>query len=343
MNLYQKIQDKVYVIAEMSGNHNGSKEKAFEIMRAAKEAGADCIKIQTYTPDTLTIDCDNSYFHIGSGTWEGENLYSLYGKAFTPWEWQKELQAEAKRLGIDFLSTPFDTTSVDFLEEMGMEFYKIASFELVDIPLIKYIAKQGKPIILSTGMSSIDEIQDALDAIYNVDNNAQVVLLKCSSSYPAISEDMNLATINDMKERFKVPIGLSDHTLGDLSAIAAVSLGARVVEKHFCMDRSEGGPDSSFSMEPAEFKKMVENIRLVEKAIGTVRYGVSKTEEDSMVFRRSLFVVENIKKGEEFTPKNLRSIRPGYGMKPKYYESVIGKKATKDIDRGTPLSEDMFE
>lgn len=342
MDLYQKIKERTYIIAEMSGNHNGSKEKAFEIMRAAKEAGADCIKIQTYTPDTLTIDCDNEYFQVSSGTWEGENLYSLYGKAFTPWEWQKDLKEEADRLGLDFLSTPFDTTSVDFLEEMGLEYYKIASFELVDIPLIKYIAKKGKPIILSTGMSNVEEIEDALACIKEQGMDNQVVLLKCSSSYPAISDDMNLATISDMGKRFGVPIGLSDHTLGDLSAIASVAMGARVVEKHFCMARSEGGPDASFSMEPAEFKEMVEHIRQVEKAMGQVSYGVTKTEESSMCFRRSLFVVQDVKAGETFTAENVRSIRPGYGIKPKHYEEVLGKTATKDIKRGTPLQFDMI-
>lgn len=342
MDLYQKIKERTYIIAEMSGNHNGSKEKAFEIMRAAKEAGADCIKIQTYTPDTLTIDCDNEYFQVSSGTWEGENLYSLYGKAFTPWEWQKDLKEEADRLGLDFLSTPFDTTSVDFLEEMGLEYYKIASFELVDIPLIKYIAKKGKPIILSTGMSNVEEIEDALTCIKEQGMDNQVVLLKCSSSYPAISDDMNLATISDMGKRFGVPIGLSDHTLGDLSAIASVAMGARVVEKHFCMARSEGGPDASFSMEPAEFKEMVEHIRQVEKAMGQVSYGVTKTEESSMCFRRSLFVVQDVKAGETFTAENVRSIRPGYGIKPKHYEEVLGKTATKDIKRGTPLQFDMI-
>lgn len=342
MDFYQKIQERTYIIAEMSGNHNGSKEKAFEIMAAAKKAGADCIKIQTYTPDTLTIDCDKEYFQVKNGTWEGENLYSLYGKAYTPWEWQADLKKEAERLGLDFLSTPFDTTSVDFLEELGLEYYKIASFELVDIPLIKYIARKGKPIILSTGMSNLEEIQDALDCIRAQDLNNQVVLLKCSSSYPAISDDMNLATIKDMAERFKVPIGLSDHTLGDLAAIAAVSMGAKVVEKHFCLDRSEGGPDSSFSMEPAEFQRMVENIRQVEKAMGSVKYGVTETEKSSMCFRRSLFVVQDVKKGEMFTSENVRSIRPGYGIPPKHYEEVLGKTATKDISRGTPLDFDMI-
>lgn len=342
MDLYEKLKKGTYMIAEMSGNHNGNKEKAFEIIRAAAKAGADCIKIQTYTPDTLTIDCDNQYFQVQNGTWEGENLYSLYGKAYTPWEWQAELKQEAERLGLDFLSTPFDTTSVDFLEELGMEYYKIASFELVDIPLIKYIANTGKPIILSTGMSSVTEIEEALAAIRSQGKDNQVVLLKCSSAYPAISEDMHLATIEDMKKRFGVPIGLSDHTLGDLSAIIAVSMGAEVVEKHFCMDRSEGGPDASFSMEPAEYKAMVEHLRQVEKAKGQVQYGVTKQEESSMVFRRSLFIVEDMKRGEPFTEKNLKSIRPGYGIPPKYYEQVLGKTATQDLSRGTPLRFEHF-
>lgn len=341
MDLIEKINKRTYIIAEMSGNHNGSKDRAIEIINKAKEAGADCVKIQTYTPDTITINCDNEYFQIDDGTWKGENLYSLYGKAYTPWEWQKDLKAEADRIGIDFLSTPFDYTSVDFLEEMGLEFYKIASFELVDIPLIRYIAKKKKPIIISTGMSTLPEIEDAVNCIKTYGDASQLVLLKCCSAYPAISDDMNIETITDMQKYFNLPIGLSDHTLGDTSAIVAVAKGAKVIEKHFCMDRSEGGPDSSFSMEPAEFKAMVNHIRDVEKAIGTVKYGPSKNEENNVRFRRSLFVVKDIKKGELFSEENVRSIRPGFGLSPKFYDDVLGKTALVDIERGTPLKEDM--
>lgn len=343
MNLKDRISKQTYIIAEMSGNHNGSKDRAIEIINKAKEAGADCVKIQTYTPDTITIDCDNEYFQIDDGTWKGENLYSLYGKAFTPWEWQKDLKAEADRIGIDFLSTPFDYTSVDFLEDIGLEFYKIASFELVDIPLIRYIAKKKKPIIISTGMSTIDEIECAVNCIKEHGDINQLVLLKCCSAYPAISDDMHIETIVDMQKRFGLPIGLSDHTLGDLSAILAVAKGAKVIEKHFCIDRSEGGPDSSFSMEPAEFKAMVQHIRDAEKAIGQVQYGPSKNEENNVRFRRSLFVVKDITAGEMFTEENVRSIRPGFGMAPKYYDDVIGKIAAVSIERGTPLKESMIK
>lgn len=342
MDLYKKIQERAYIIAEMSGNHAGSKERALDIIRAAKEAGADCVKIQTYTPDTITIDCDNDYFMIGGGTWGGEKLYDLYGKAFTPWDWQPELKAEADRIGIDFLSTPFDPTSVDFLEEMGMEFYKIASFELVDIPLIKYIAKTGKPIIMSTGMASEQEIQEAVDAIREVGNN-QLVLLKCSSAYPAIPNDMNLATMKYISEKFDVPTGLSDHSLGHTGALTAVALGAKVIEKHFCISRADKNPDSSFSMEKEEFAQMVKAIRDAERAIGTVSFDVSVKEKENLGFRRSLFVVKDIKAGEELTPDNIRSIRPGYGIKPKYYDEVIGCKANKDIKFGTPLSWDDID
>ncbi len=331
-----------YIIAEMSANHSGSIERAKEIIRAAKSCGADCIKIQTYTPDTLTIDCHNEYFNVQNGTWEGENLYSLYGKAYTPWEWHGELKAEAERVGIDFLSTPFDTTSVDFLEELGMDFYKIASFELVDLPLIRYIASKGKPIIMSTGMGSKEEIKEALEVIYET-GNKQVVLLKCSSAYPAISDEMHLKTITDMKESFGVPIGLSDHSMGSLGAVTAIALGANVIEKHFCISRAIENPDASFSMEPIEFREMVDEIRQVEKALGRVQYGVSKQEENSMVFRRSIFVTRDMKKGDILSAENTRIIRPGYGEKPKYYEDILGLSVDRDVAFGTPFSFDMLE
>jgi len=330
-----------YIIVEMSANHSGSIERAKEIIRTAKECGADCIKIQTYTPDTLTIDCHNEYFRVQNGTWEGENLYSLYGKAFTPWEWQSELKAEADKVGIDFLSTPFDTTSVDFLEEIGLEFYKIASFEIVDLPLIKYIASKGKPIIMSTGMATKEEISEALEVIYEM-GNEQVVILKCSSAYPAISDDMHLKTITDMKNTFQIPVGLSDHSLGHLGATTAIALGANVIEKHFCMSREIKNPDASFSMEPHEFKEMVDQIRQVETAMGEVYYGVSENEKSSMVFRRSIFVTKEIKKGELLSEENIKIIRPGYGEKPKYYNDILGARVEKDIDFGTPFSFDLL-
>lgn len=330
-----------YIIAEMSGNHSGSIERAKEIIRAAKESGADCVKIQTYTPDTLTIDCRNEYFQVGNGTWEGENLYSLYGKAYTPWEWQAELKAEADRVGIDFFSTPFDKTSVDFLEELGMEFYKIASFEMIDLPLLRYIASKGKPIIMSTGMGSKEEIKEALEAIYG-EGNEQVAILKCSSAYPAISSDMNLKTIADMKQSFRIPVGLSDHSMGHLGATTAVVLGANIIEKHFCISREIENPDASFSMEPSEFKEMVEQVRQVEKAMGKVFYGVSPQEESSMVFRRSIFVTKDMKKGDTISRDNVRIIRPGYGEKPKYLDDILGMKVDRDISWGSPFSFDML-
>ena len=342
MDVYEKIKEKVYIIAEMSGNHAGSLERAKEIIHAAKESGADCIKIQTYTPDTLTIDCNNQYFNISTGTWNGENLYSLYSKAYTPWEWQEELKREAQKLSIDFLSTPFDRTSVDFLESLGLEFYKIASFELVDIPLIRYVASKGKPMIISTGMGSIEEITEAVVAAREA-GNQQICLLKCSSSYPAISKDMNLSTIVDMKHRFGVPIGLSDHSMGCIGAVTAVALGAQIIEKHFCLSRKIKNPDCSFSMEPAEFSNMVESIRQVEKAKGVISYDVSDSEKDSIVFRRSIFAVKDIKQGERFSEENIRVIRPGYGLKPKYYDSVLGQHANCNIAYGTPLCFDMIQ
>jgi pseudaminic acid synthase len=331
-----------YIIAEMSANHAGSLERALEMIHVAKESGADCIKIQTYTADTLTIDCHNEYFNIDKGTWEGENLYSLYQKAYTPWEWQDKLMAEAKKVGIDFLSTPFDNTSVDFLENLGMEFYKIASFELVDIPLLEYVASKNKPIIMSTGMATLEEIDEAVEAIYAT-GNRQLALMKCSSAYPAKSEEMNLSTITDMKRRFTLPIGLSDHSMGAFSATIAVALGANIIEKHFCLSRTIQNPDSTFSMEPAEFKDMVNQVREVEKALGKVTYGVSPQEESNACFRRSLFVVQDIAKGEPLTPDNIRSIRPANGLKPKYYKEVLGRHAAHDLKRGMPLSfEDLI-
>ena len=330
-----------YIIAEMSANHAGSFERAREIIRAAKEAGADCIKIQTYTPDTITIDCHNEYFDIQEGTWEKENLYQLYGKAYTPWEWQADLRDEAEKVGIDFLSTPFDNTAVDFLEELGVTAYKIASFELVDLPLIRYTASKGKPIIMSTGMATLAEIDEAVCAVRETGND-QLALLRCASAYPAITDQMNLRTMQNMQETFGVPVGLSDHSFGSVGAVTSVALGGRIIEKHFCMDRAIENPDSSFSMNPAEFRQMVEDVRQAEKAIGTVRYGVSEQEKSNYAFRRSVFCVKDIRKGEVLTKENIRIIRPGYGMAPKFYDEALGQRALRDIARGTPLQLDMI-
>lgn len=341
MNFDTQNFRRAYIIAEMSANHAGSFERAKEIIHAAKASGADCIKIQTYTPDTMTIDCDNEYFQIKNGTWEGENLYRLYSKAFTPWEWQADLKAEADKTGIDFLSTPFDKTSVDFLEEIGIEFYKIASFELVDLPLIEYVASKGKPMIISTGMGSLEEVDDAVRAVRG-QGNSSLCLLRCASAYPAISDSMNLRTMVDMKDRFDVPVGLSDHSMGSLGAVAAVAMGASVIEKHFCLSRAVENPDSSFSMEPGEFQKMVEEIRTVERAMGTVHYGATEEEKENVVFRRSVFAVRDIRAGETLTEENIRIIRPGYGLKPKFYREVLGKKAASEIKRGTPIREEYI-
>lgn len=331
----------VYIIAEMSANHAGDISRAKEIIHAAKEAGADCIKIQTYTPDTITIDCDLPYFHISDGTWNGENLYQLYKKAYTPWEWQKELLDEAKKTGIDFFSTPFDNTAVDFLEEIGIDFYKIASFELVDIPLIEYVASKGKPMIMSTGMATLAEIEEAVNAVRNQGNN-NLALLRCASAYPAITDEMNLRTMQNMGETFGVPYGLSDHSMGSIGAVTAVALGASIIEKHFCIDRSIENPDSSFSMNPTEFMQMIYDIRQAEKAIGCVKYGPTEQEKSSQIFRRSIFCVKDIKKGEKLTQENVRIIRPGYGLAPKYYKDVLGQVALKNIERGTPLEMEMI-
>ncbi|MBE5883488.1 MAG: pseudaminic acid synthase [Lachnospiraceae bacterium] len=330
-----------YIIAEMSANHAGSLAYAKEIIHAAKEAGADCIKIQTYTADTITIDCDNSYFHIDNGTWEGENLYSLYQKAYTPWEWQGELKQEAEKVGIDFFSSPFDNTAVDFLEGIGVEFYKIASFELVDIPLIQYVASKGKPIIMSTGMATLAEIDEAVQAARSVGNH-QLALLRCASAYPAVTDEMNLRTMQNMAEIFQVPVGLSDHSMGSVGAVAAVALGASIIEKHFCLSREIENPDSSFSMNPEEFKQMVSDVRQAEKAIGVVRYGVSEQEKGNAAFRRSVFCVEDIKKGEMITESNARIIRPGQGLAPKFYPEILGQVALQDIKKGTPIQFSMI-
>ncbi|CQR70438.1 Pseudaminic acid synthase [Sporomusa ovata DSM 2662] len=330
-----------YIIAEMSANHAGSIDRAIEIIHAAKESGADCIKLQTYTADTMTIDCDKEYFQISKGTWEGENLYKLYQKAYTPWEWQERLKQEAEKVGLDFLSTPFDKTSVDFLESLKVAAYKIASFELTDLALIKYIASKNKPIIMSTGMGTLGEIEEAVSAIRSQGND-KLCILKCSSSYPAIPDDMNLRTIQNLKDIYGVPVGLSDHSMGSIGAVTAVVLGANVIEKHFCISRKIENPDALFSMEPQEFKQMVKDIRIAERAIGKVSYQLSEREQASRIFRRSVFVIKDIKKGDIFTEDNIRIIRPAHGLSPKEYNNVLGKVATRDIERGTPLEWSMI-
>ena len=324
---------KTFIIAEMSANHNHQLSVALDTIKAAKKAGADAIKIQTYTADTLTLDCDKPDFVCGKGLWEGETLYNLYKKAYTPWEWHKEIFHVAKEEGLVCFSTPFDKTAVDFLEDLGNPIYKIASFEITDIPLINYIAQKQKPIILSTGITMEEDIRLALDTI-NAEGNKDVTLLKCTSSYPAPIEDANLKTIPDMKQRFGVKVGVSDHTEGCVVPMTAVALGAEVVEKHFIVDRSIGGPDSAFSMNAEEFKAMVDNVRNVEKALGNVYYPTDSTRIKGREFSRSLYVAEDMKAGDVITEKNVRSVRPGYGLHPKYLSEILGKKVNRDFEKG---------
>ena len=338
--LYEKINNGgVYIIAEMSANHAGKLENALEIVRGAAKAGADCLKIQTYTADTLTIDCDNEYFKVKGGLWDGYKLHDLYNDANTPWEWHKAIKDECEKCGIDFLSTPFDNSAVDFLDELGAEAYKIASFELPDIPLIEYAASKGKPMIISCGMGTVEDIKDAVDACRRVGND-KIVLLKCCSSYPAKWEDMHLANIPDMKKRFDLPIGLSDHSEGSLAAIVGVSMGACVIEKHVCISRSVKTADSEFSMELPEFADMVKAVNDALIIAQGPSYELTEKEKGSMIFKRSLFAVKDIKAGEPFTSENVRSIRPGYGIKPKYLKDLLGKPSKRDIKRGEPLKEE---
>lgn len=335
--------NRTFIIAELSANHNQQFDLAVETIKAAKLAGADAIKIQTYTADTITLNSDKEYFQINYGSlWDGTTLYKLYQQAFTPWEWQPELKRIAEAEGLICFSSPFDFSAVDFLEKMDVPAYKIASFEIHDIPLIEYVASKGKPIIISTGIATLPEIEEAIAACRKVGNN-QISILKCTSSYPAPAEEANLLTIPDIAKRFDVVVGLSDHTMGSTVSVAAVALGARIIEKHFILDRNMGGPDAAFSMEPAEFKHMVDEIRLVEKALGRVNYDLTPKTEKSRVHGRSLFVAEDIKKGETFTLKNVRSVRPSHGLHPKYLPEIIGKKANKDLEMGTPFSLDMIE
>lgn len=327
-----------FIIAELSANHNGSIEVALETIRAAKKTGADAIKLQTYTPDTLTIDCDNEYFKIEGGTlWDGKTLYELYGEAYTPWEWHAELFKVAEEEGLICFSSPFDKTAVDFLEKLNVPAYKIASFEIQDIPLIEYVASKGKPVIISTGIAEFEDIELAIETCRKAGNN-DIVLLKCTSSYPAPLELANLNTIPDIKSSFGVEVGFSDHTYGSLAPTVATALGAKVIEKHFILDKKIGGPDADFSLDLDEFSEMVQKIRETEKLLGKVSYEVSDKVRKNKKFARSLFIVEDIKKGDIITEKNVRSIRPGFGMHPKHYKDVLGKKFTGDYEEGTPLS-----
>ena len=326
----------VFIIAELSANHNGSIETAKETIRAAKRAGADAIKFQTYTADTMTIDCDIDDFIIKGTIWEGRNLYELYQQAYTPWEWHQELFRVAEEEGLVCFSSPFDKSAADFLESLDVPAYKVASFEITDIPLIEYVASKGKPVILSTGIATMDDIELALDACRKMGNN-DIALLKCTSSYPAPIKEANMAMIPDFEERFAVWAGLSDHTLGSTVPIVATTLGARIIEKHFILDRSIGGPDASFSMNEEEFTEMVLAVREAEKALGQVSYEPTEKQKSGRVFSRSLYVIKDIKKGELITEENVRSIRPGFGMHPKHLNDVLGSRVASDISKGTRL------
>ena len=330
-------ENPTFIIAELSANHMNDFDIAVRTIEAMAESGADAVKFQTFTPDTITIDCDNEYFQIKQGTvWDGQILQELYEDAYMPWDWQPKLKKVAEDLGLVVFSSPFDKTSVDFLEDMDVPAYKIASFEITDIPLIEYIASKGKPLIISTGIASLEDIELAVNACLNMGND-KIALLKCTSSYPAPLEEINLNTIPDIGDKFDVVVGLSDHTLGGEVSTAAVAIGANIIEKHFILDRNMGGPDCEFSMEPQEFKQMIDSIRNVEKALGKVSYELSDKMKANREFSRSLFVVRDIKKDEIITEENVRSIRPGFGLHPKYLKEIIGKKVNKDLKKGTPF------
>lgn len=331
----------VFIIAELSANHNGSIETAIKTVKAAKRAGADCIKLQTYTADTMTIDCDKDDFMIKGTIWDGAKLHALYQEASTPWEWHQELMEVAAEEGLICFSSPFDTTAVDFLEKLNVPAYKIASFEITDIPLIEYVASKGKPIILSTGIAKEEDIELALDACRRMGNN-DIALLKCTSSYPAPIEEANMCMIKDLAESYNVISGLSDHTIGSIVPVVATCFGAKIIEKHFILDQSIGGPDASFSMDEAEFTAMVKAVRDAEKAIGKIDYNLTEKQLKGKDFSRSLYIVEDMKKGDIISSKNVRSIRPGFGLHPKYLKEVLGKKINIDIDKGTPFSLEMI-
>lgn len=342
-NVFDKIKNGgVYIIAEMSANHAGKLENALQIVREAARIGADCLKIQTYTADSITIKADSDYFKIHGGLWDGYTLYDLYSEAGTPYEWHKTIMDECSKCGIDFLSTPFDNKAVDFLESLGVEAYKIASFEIVDIPLIEYAASKRKPMIISCGMASKEEIQDAVDACKRMGNN-KIVLLKCCSDYPANWKDMHVANIEEMKKEFGVEVGLSDHSMGSIASIVAVAKGATVIEKHICLSRKIKNPDSAFSMEIEEFENLIKDCRAAKEIVGEVFFGPNENEKKNLKFRRSLFAVKEIKKGEPFTKDNVRSIRPSNGIKPKYYSKLLNKTAKRDIPYGTPILMEDYE
>lgn len=335
--IVDNLSGGVLIVAEISANHGSDINIAIETIKAAKNAGANAIKIQTYTADTLTIDCNKEYFKIQSGTiWDGKNLYKLYEEAYTPWEWTSSLKKICDELGLLFFSTPFDNTAVDFLEEYDVPFYKIASFELTDIPLIKYVASKNKPIIMSVGISDFNDIDLAVATCRSVGNN-DIILLQCTSQYPAKLEDSNLLTMVDMKTKFECEIGLSDHTEGSAVAQTAVALGAKLIEKHFILDRSIGGPDASFSMEPSDFAEMVRQIRMTQQIMGKIDYSLTDKKLSSRKFSRSLFIVEDVKKGDRITLSNIRSIRPGDGIHTKYLDEILGKTFNDDYERGEPL------
>ena len=331
-----------YVIAEMSANHNGKIETAFRLLEEAKRAGADAVKIQSYTPQTITLDCDSAEFHIHGGLWDGWTLYKLYEWAQTPWEWHSPLFEHARKLGITIFSSPFDTTAVDLLEDLNAPAYKIASFEAVDLPLIKYVASTGKPMIISTGMADAEEIQEAIDAARE-GGCKELAILHCVSGYPAPAADYNLRTIPDMIQRFGLVTGLSDHTLDNTTAIASVALGAAIIEKHFTLDRNGGGPDDSFSLEPAELAALCRGARTAWEALGKVDYGRKSSEQGNVQFRRSLYFVKDLKAGEVITADAVRSVRPGYGLAPKYLQDVIGQKVTMDVQAKHPVTRDVLE
>lgn len=334
---------RTYIIAEMSGNHNMDFERAVKILKAAKESGADAVKIQTYTADTITLDCDDPCFQITQGTlWDGTTLHKLYEKAYTPWEWQPELQKIAKEIGIDFFSSPFDPTSVDFLEKMNVPAYKVASFEITDIPLIRKIAKLGKPILISTGIATLADIELAVKTCVD-EGNDNIILLKCCSAYPAPYEDINLRTMVNLGDTFDCIVGLSDHTIGDTAAVAGVALGAKIIEKHMTLSRADGGVDSAFSIEPEEFKQMVDHIRIVEKAMGNVTYELTEKQKAEREHARSLFIAKDMKAGEVLDELNMRSVRPANGLHTKYYEELLGKRIKKDVKLGTPITWDLIE
>ncbi|MEN6349900.1 MAG: pseudaminic acid synthase [Syntrophomonas sp.] len=336
------MRNRMEIIAEMSANHGHDINIAKQTIKAAKEAGADAVKMQTYTADTLTIDCDNEYFRIDHETiWDGMNLYKLYQEAFTPWEWHEELFRYAKEIGIEIFSTPFDNSAVDLLEELNVNRYKIASPEITDIPLIEYVASKGKPVIISVGMAILEDIAEAVQACKR-QGNSDITLLQCTSQYPAKPEDANLLVMQDMKERFQVKVGLSDHTMGHEVAVVAAAMQASMIEKHFIMDRRIGGPDASFSLDTEEFRKMVTEIRRVECIIGQVNYDLDEKKKKTREFSRSLFVVQDVREGEEITNKNVRSIRPGYGISPKFINDIIGKKFSSAVKRGTPFTWEMI-